>query len=557
MADHVTDIMIINRFDDAVKRGYIKPYFQPIYRSVTGKIACAEALARWDDPELGMLAPAVFIPALEGCGKIYDLDMEILRQTCEFYAQLRDNGTLIHSFSVNLSRHDFVYEDLFERVGDTLKKYDVPHDAIKLEITESLMVEDIELFRKIFHMFSEDGYSIWMDDFGSGYSSLNMLQNYSFDMLKLDMMFLQSFSMKSRQVLASVVNMAKTLGIHTLTEGVETEEQKNFLQSIGCETLQGFLYSKPMPAEDLKAKLDNDEEIPESLADRQYWNTIGSFNYLNANPLEEFAEKQEPTGIADYGNVVLPLALLECGRDKVHFIYASGSFMKCIHDLGFSSLEDLESVANDKQSDQHMLIKKLIADSIESNDINTIEYANNDVYFRLSSKCLVKSEDRAMLAMRLSTFDSEKERRTAREMLYYSNTLFTTYELVVLFYPGSNSANRIYNSQNLPIYDREETLHEGLSKFCKAQVDPIDQERYMKFLDFTTLGERLNKSPKGFIQDFFRMKWGDGGTWYTARVSNVSASEETTYILTIQSIQGNGEKFVDLISRDHSELLEN
>ena len=552
----ITEEYILNNFRNAIERDYITPYFQPIYRSVTGKIACAESLARWIDPDIGMITPPEFIPVLENHGLIYDLDMAILRKTCEFYKRMRDRGTLLRSFSINLSRHDFVHDALFDEVGKILAEYDVPHEAIKLEITESLMIEDIDTFQRVFRQFSEAGYSIWIDDFGSGYSSLNMLQNYSFDMLKLDMLFLQSFSERSRLVLASVINMAKTLGIHTLTEGVETEEHKKFLQSIGCETQQGFLYSKPVSPDDLMAKVDENPSVLESIDDGVYWNKIGNLNYLNASPLEEFSEREMPTGGSDYGDGVLPIALLECTGDKNHFIFASKSFMENIYSLGFKDLDELERVSEDHQSDQYLMIKKLVSDTISSREIKKVEYINNNVYYRLSSKCLAKTKDKAMLAMRLSTFDSEGEKKTANEIMNYGNALFSTYELVVLLYPESGVANRIYNAQHLPVYDQEVSLSDSVRKFCEAQVAPVDQARYLKFMDMSTMKERIDKSKKGFVQGFFRMRWDkDECTWYTARVTRVPF-EETTYILTVQTIQGTGENFLELIDRNHSDLLE-
>ena len=153
-----------------------------------------------------------------------------------------------------------------------------------------------------------------------------------------------------------------------------------------------------------------------------------------------------------------------------------------------------------------------------------------------------------MLALRLSTFDSKMEEKTAQEMINYCNALFSTYELVVLFYPDSGVANRIYTSEMMPEYDREKTLAEGAKKFCESEVLPIDQERYMKFIDFSTMGDRLAKSNKGFIQGLFRMRWGDEvNKWFTARITQVKAFKETTYVLTIQAVLGDslGEVFLE------------
>ena len=237
---------ILSHFYEALETGRIRPFFQPVYRSITEKICDAEALARWEDADLGLLSPGTFIPVLEKHGLIYELDMAILRQSCDFYSRLQHLGTPLQALSVNLSRQDFDEPDLFENVVGTVRECGVPPEAIKLEITESVMLEDIETFQKVFGLFHSAGFNIWIDDFGSGYSSLNMLQNYDFDVLKFDLHFLRNFTGKSRQMLSALVNMAKNLGIHTLAEGVETEAQYNMLNKMGCDLFQGYFFAKPM-----------------------------------------------------------------------------------------------------------------------------------------------------------------------------------------------------------------------------------------------------------------------------------------------------------------------
>ena len=548
----------VEHFSEAIEKGYIHAYYQPIYRSMTGRLACAESLARWIDPEKGTIPPAEFIPALEQGGLIFDLDMEILRQTCAFYADLRDRGTLVHSFSVNLSRQDFLNENLADRVIETLARYDVPHDAIKLEVTESLMLEDAEAFSGVLKTLNEAGFSMWMDDFGSGYSSLNVLKNYHFDLMKFDMLFLRDFSLKGRQLLSSLINMAKSLGIHTLMEGVEEAEHQQYLHSAGCEFQQGYYFAKPVSKDEFKALLDKEISSLESSADKKYWDRIGKLNLLSARPLQEFAGMEQNPDEADIKNVGsgIPIALLECTSDKVAYVYGSDSYLLRLNDLGYESAEAWENDFNNHQSDQYLMLKKLVSDAIGKGTIQRVEYINNDVYYRLSARCLAKEKDRAMLAFYLTTFDSEKEVETAKEMLSYGNALFSTYEVVVLFYPESGIANRVYSASNLPTYDREDTLKESLQRFCKAEVLEQDQERYMKFLDFDTVFRRVDESEKGYVQGIFRMSW--GGTmnnWHSVRLTRVPTTAEKAYLLTIQKMADQALAAIDLIIKEHPELV--
>ena len=549
---------LTENFDEALKNGCIRAYFQPLYRCMTGSMICAESLARWLDPVHGIISPGTFIPVLENEGKIYDLDMEILRQACAFHKELKERGTCLNSISVNLSRRDFCNPDLFDRVVQILDTYDVPHDVIKLEITESIMLEDAAVFSEVLGKFTQAGFSMWMDDFGSGYSSLNVLKNYNFDLMKFDMLFLKDFSIKGRRLLAAMINMAKSLGIQTLAEGVELKEHQEFLKAAGCEVLQGFFYSKPMPMEDLIKLIEAKKVELEEAEDRKYWGQIGQLNLLSASPLEDF------TGIETYGLgsveeadlVGAPIALLECREDICHYVYASDGYLRSIKDLGYDSIETIEAEFNDHRCDQYLLLKKFVDDTIRAGTIRNVEYVNNDVYYKLSAKCIASKDGCVMLALCLNTFDTELELKTAKELMTYSNSLFSTYELVVLMFPESGVANRIYTSNILPEYDKEPNLQMSLKKFCENEVAPEDQERYMKFLDFSTVVSRVGAEPGGFIQGAFRMCWRGGEKcWHIARFSRVATAYEDSYLLTIQAIPANFRSILDRIADKHPELL--
>ena len=556
---HTEEVYLVNHFHEAIENGLIQAYFQPIYRSFTGKILCAESLARWFDSDGKMFSPAFFIPVLEENNLIFELDMEILRQACALYKELLLRGTPLSSFSVNLSRQDFQHEELFEKVTDTLRRYDVPHEAIKLEITESHMLEDTDTFEKIFRQFIDARFSVWLDDFGSGYSSLNVLHSYSFDVIKFDMLFLRNLSVKGRDLLASMVSMAKTLGIHTLTEGVETNEQREFLMAIGCEALQGFYFSKPLSRESLIELIDQQKEKPETPEDKYYWNRIGQLNFLSPNPLNEFSEMTEIRSDAanDFSNFDNSIALLECSQSQFNYIYATKGFKEQIRELGFDSLNGLENAFSNHRSYQYLMIRKLILDAIQQGTVQTVEYVNNDVYYRLSMQLLSRKKGWVMLAVHLNTFDSEREVKTAREMLNYGSALFSTYELAVLIFPESNKATRIHAANSLPVYDHESSITGSVEKFCKAEVESTDQSRYLQFMDFSTMKERIEANPKKFIQGFFRMRWGnDVNNWHIARITQISTYAEKAYLLTFQSVQGIGKQVLDIVYAEHPDILE-
>lgn len=248
---------IINNIDDAISNGYIKCYYQPVIDTLSGKLCGAEALARWDDPKHGFLSPVDFIQTLEEYHQIHKLDIYIVEQVCRDIKKDIQDGNVVIPISLNFSRMDFDILDLSNEVESCLLKYGIERKYVHVEITESALTENDGKLQEAMRKFRSAGYALWLDDFGSGYSGLNVLKEYDFDMMKIDMKFLSNFSgnQKAKKVLKSIVSLANELGMQTLTEGVETDEAFNFLKEIGCERLQGYLFGKPMKKEELIQKI--------------------------------------------------------------------------------------------------------------------------------------------------------------------------------------------------------------------------------------------------------------------------------------------------------------
>ncbi|MCR4909443.1 MAG: EAL domain-containing protein [Lachnospiraceae bacterium] len=248
---------IVNHVDSAVKNGHIKVFYQPVVWSDTREMCGLEALARWDDPKYGFLSPGVFIPVLEEYRQIHKLDACIFEQVCRDMREAMDKGKKVVPVSLNFSRLDFELMDAVSVLEGYVEKYRIPKDYLHVEVTESALNENTGLLEKSMDRFHADGYSIWLDDFGSGYSSLNVLKDFSFDVLKIDMKFLTNFEKngKSRIILDTIISLADGIGMKSLTEGVETEEAAEFLRKEGCGRLQGYLFGKPMPLEELSEKI--------------------------------------------------------------------------------------------------------------------------------------------------------------------------------------------------------------------------------------------------------------------------------------------------------------
>lgn len=188
---------VTHHIDEAIEKGWIQLHFQPIIRSLSHTTCAFEALARWQDPVRGLLTPGDFIPALEESRQIHKLDLYIFKLLCQNYHPRADQGLPMVPVSFNLSRLDFITCDIFTEIEKLTQAYQLPPSQLRIEITESVFIKDIETVNQTLNKFRAAGYQIWMDDFGSGYSSLNVLKDYEFDTIKLDMAFLSNFTDRS------------------------------------------------------------------------------------------------------------------------------------------------------------------------------------------------------------------------------------------------------------------------------------------------------------------------------------------------------------------------
>lgn len=291
--DMVNTAFVLRNFENAMEKGHIHVYYQPITRALTGKVCSVEALARWEDPEKGMIFPGNFIPVLEKMKLIHLLDRYVIESTARIYHRLKKAGYPIIPVSVNLSRVDFDTMKPFDFMEEIIYRYQVPRQFFHIEVTESAMTRDTGVLRNELFRFKKAGYQLWLDDFGSGYSTLNVLKEFPFDLLKIDMAFLRNFNEESRKIIRSIILMAKNLSIHTLAEGAETKEQVDFLRESGCEDIQGYFYGKPMSTEDFEKKLGEGVYTAEGPLEKVVMNRIGLVNVLTDKPVGLFLNRKD------------------------------------------------------------------------------------------------------------------------------------------------------------------------------------------------------------------------------------------------------------------------
>lgn len=315
---------LVKNLGKAIAEGWIKLYHQAIVRSTTGKVCEEEALSRWDDPVYGFLSPAEFIPVLEEAGQIYKLDLHVVERVVEKVRAAQEEGMLIVPQSVNLSRSDFDSCDIVEEIRKRVDAAGIERKMLIVEVTESMVGREFDFMKEQINRFRELGFPVWMDDFGTGYSTLDLLQRVHFDLIKFDVHFMQSFHSgdSGKVILTELMKMAIGLGLDTVCEGVETEEEAQFLREIGCEKLQGYFYHEPLPAEDvldlLRRNRSNEAEAP---AEASYYDAIGRINLYDL----AIVANNDVGGFHRYFNMV-PIAIIEVDGDMVEIVRSNQSY---------------------------------------------------------------------------------------------------------------------------------------------------------------------------------------------------------------------------------------
>ena len=331
---------VIDNLDKALSEGWVQVYYQPIVRTANGSVCDEEALARWIDPVKGFLSPVSFIPVLEDSKLVYKLDLYVVEQILKKIKRLTDAGIYTVPTSVNLSRSDFEACDMVEEITRRVDEAGVPRRMLTIEITESALGRDFDFMKLQVDRFHELGYEVWMDDFGSEYSSLDFLQSIQFDLIKFDMKFMEQFETnnKSKIILTELAKMAINLNIDMVAEGVETYEQVRFLHKIGCGRLQGFYFSKPNSLEDVLKRYEDGTAIGfENPAESEYYNALGKVNLYDLTTVAS----DERESFQRYFNT-LPMAVMELQGNHFRIARYNESYRDFIERaMGMDFVEDV------------------------------------------------------------------------------------------------------------------------------------------------------------------------------------------------------------------------
>lgn len=520
---------ILSHFDEALKNGYITVYVQPVVRTLTKQVCGLEALARWRDPEYGLLMPAEFIGVLEKHRRIHELDTYMLRRVCETY-KVSKNFVGV-PVSINFSRLDYELCNVFEVVEATVKANKVPRSILCIEVTESAIAENESLMRKNIERFRAAGYAVWMDDFGSGYSSLNVLKDFMFDEIKIDMRFLSDFGRRSKSIVASMIHMAKNIGIQTLTEGVETEEQFEFLRNVGCEKAQGFLFGEPMPFEECLTHVENAGLSWEAPKLRRFYDDIGRVNVLSAAPFQNQEERSREISGRELNSI--PLAILELRGDLAVLLYENLSFEKTAPPADWPFCWDPSSKLPAVPVNQlSRRIRQLLTETKDSGKSRMLSVYDDD-YYEINTLRLALHGDGCAILLSMTNLSRLSAMVSQQQIDEAMRSLYSLYEQVWLINVNDNTVVPLHLEHDMGSQLPAENLLTRIEEHAVQMLFPEDRERYKQFMQPDTLEERLART--GGISTCLRARTFGGA--YSWKSYNLVRIRENSFYLLIRDAE--------------------
>ncbi len=493
-----TSAYVIQHLDEAIAHGYLQVYYQPVMRTLTKQLCGMEALARWIDPVMGFLSPADFIPVLENNHLISRLDLYMLRTICREMKEAEAKQLSLIPVSFNLSRLDFIdCADIFEEVEKIVREYGVPRDMLNIEITESIVTDNPDYMREIIGRFRKSGYQVWMDDFGSGYSSLNVLKDFRFDEIKLDMKFLASFDENSKKIIEAVITMAKRMGIQTLAEGVETQEQFDYLYEIGCEKVQGYLFSKPVPVDGLIEYASQPGIQVESRKLRRYYGDIGALNLIT----------DRAVSIVEYD-----------GKDFT-YRYVNEPYREIWQAIGVSDMEIIYNATNSNSSalsrqlhDVHRILHK-------GDEPQEIVYSTAGQYIRLKIRCIAEIEERKAYEVEQTLLNTQDDEDKRKQLDNVFRMMYSIYDAIYLLDLQTGKFQTIMHGESNKV-DAYKAFHDMMlidaQNAAEVFIHPSEQTEYVRFADKDTMVDRLKATERGYITRYFRTLMANGAYLWKA-----------------------------------------
>ena len=532
---------IIRSFHEAMQQGFIKVFYQPEVRVMTREICGFEALARWNDPVHGMISPGIFVPVLEEAHLSPQLDLYIIEQVCRDFAAVRralPDWVMLRT-SVNLSRVDFRLLDVLQAIEDIRIRYNVTRDMLNIEVTEGALSEDEVFLQSEIARLRAAGYEVWMDDFGSGSSSLNNIKDFVFDVIKIDMKFLRSFEVnpKSRVVLRSIVNMAKELGMHTLAEGVETEEQFAFLREIGCEKVQGYLFSAPIP---LSKAIDfcygeKAQLTPEPTELNSYYAEIGRINVLSSDPLQSHS--------GGMNGEMLSLAILERHEDEIRYLYQSSMFQEFMRSIQLGE-ESAHTPHYERRLKQHRrMVARMMDEADRTGREVYTDFITHNAFNSMRLHLVTRDAKDTRTVFLMATVNISRFSPEAGSMQESLNQIVALYDRIDLYDLETKKVTQLYREVCEPrIIESYGHFEEFVRRYAEEMLLPEERVPFQKFYSEKHLRAILeDKNACRHVAVLFHRKLPDGRCVLRLHLLLPFHVEQREYVIScIQTIDEKG-----------------
>lgn len=481
---------VSSNIEGAIKNDWIRVYYQPIVGTISGDICGMEALARWDDPTRGLLSPATFVGPLEDTRQIWKLDLCVIRQVVARIAERDRLGLAEIPISVNLSRTDFSSCDIFQEVDSLVAEHGIPRSTLRIEVTESAVATQDDAIVQALARFRGAGYEVWMDDFGSGYSSLNLLKDYDFDVLKLDMAFLRKDNERSRKIISSVISMDKRIGVRTLAEGVETREQADFLRKSGCTMMQGYLFGRPLPFDEtLKSCEGRGIHVLDGRR-RAYYDNAVQVDFLTETPL----------------------VLFDFHDSRFRVLQANAAASRMFEHYGVAGEQGFEDAVNEWNALSNYALDTAMryADKTGEAGEQAVTFFGKEMLFRFRS--LARTNGHSLIVARY--YDVTRRMREVTSLAKATTSILEFYLNVFTLDLGRRTLHSLRYGNDLSggLGQGEMPLLKedgGLSDLVPRVLEE-DEDRYHAFLDLDTLEDRLRGARQGVLRGIFRTMDADG-----------------------------------------------
>ena len=518
---------VAGNIDNAIKNGDIRLFYQTQVRLLNDKICGAEALTRWEDPERGTLLPSVYIPILEENNLTWKLDTFVIREVVRNIRRLKELGFKPLPVSLNLTYADFLVLNVPETLSGIAKDNDIDPSLIVVEITEKTILKNPDLMREEIEKLHDMKFRVLIDDFGNGYSSLNMLNDFRFDAIKIDMDLMRSFTDRSRKIVESIIVMAKNLSIHTISEGVETREHLEFLRSKGCEIVQGYYFGKLNSFDD----------------------TVRGYEE-NMTMEREDQEEGELFSKAGLINLMRSKAMCLTHFDGVRFdvFFANNEFYNLISRTGYDPRIVLQETANAEGTETAARFRETVELLKTEGVEKDLEFSFGGRNFILDNRLVASDRNNCIFQSFLHTAEAFDDAGSIDEAEKLLKDLIPSYDNIYYADLPENSLKILKMTFGYGEKGNSYNYEKTIADYVNSKVIyPSDSERFLHTFNKKNLSEKFSADGADSFLTLFRVKINDVFKWVTFRVSGVPGSNGNHIIVLVSVIEREVQsEFVDM-----------